>query len=69
MGQQALDVLRHAGGVICCWAAYALDHIHTVSRLSTDGTIVLGAPEVSPFLCHLSQLQGLCTPTWSNHFM
>ena len=62
MWQQTLDVLRHAGGVVGCGAAYALHHVHAVARLLADSTVVLGAPEVGPLLGHLGQLQGLCTP-------
>lgn len=62
MWQQALDVFRHAGGVVGCGAAYALHHVHTVSRLLTDSTVVLRAAEVGSLLGHLGQLQGLCTP-------
>lgn len=62
MGQQALDVLGHTGGVVCSGAADALDHVHTITRLLADGTVVLWAAEVSALLGHLSQLQALGTP-------
>lgn len=62
MGQQALDVLGHTGGVICSGTADALHHVHTIARLLADGTVVLWAAEVSALLGHLSQLQALGTP-------
>ena len=62
MGDQTLNVLGHAGGVVGCGAADALHHVHSIPRLAAHSTVVLGTPEVGPLLCHLSQLQALCTP-------
>lgn len=62
MGQQALDVLGHAGGVVCCGTANALDHVYAIARLLAEGTVVLWAPEVRALLRHLSQLQALSAP-------
>lgn len=61
MWHKALNVLGHTGGVIGCGTAYTLYHVNPISRLATHGAVMLRASEVCTFLCHLSQLQALCT--------
>ena len=62
MGQQALNILGHTGGVVCSGAANAFDHVHPIARLLADRTVVLRASKVCSLLGHLSQLQTLRTP-------
>ena len=66
-GPQAVEVLRHAAGVVGCGAADALDHVDAIAALATDRAVVLRAAEVHAALCHLRVCQPVHTPAPHAH--